>query len=91
MSTTIVTFIALTLPFGFFLLLVWLPPELRRAVVHEALDHVGPDQSEPTEWPLLQYEQRQRRVEVGLLRQLLIGPNAGRGNRMMDGKRGEFL
>lgn len=84
LSTIFITsFIALTVWFWLwlFVVLLWLPPELRRGVIHEALDHMGPDQSEPTECPMLHHKYCQRRVEVGLLRQLLIGSNTGRGKK----------
>lgn len=66
---------ALTFWFRLLLVLLWLPILVSWGVVHEALDHIGPNQSKPTECPLFHYEQRQRRVEVGLLWQLLSAPD----------------
>lgn len=57
-TTSITSFIALTLWFGWwFFLLIWLPPDLTWGIVHEALNHVGSDQSEPTKCPMLHHKQ----------------------------------
>lgn len=43
-----------------------------------------PDQSKLTESTMLHHKHCERRVEVGLLRQLLMGPNKEGRNRMLD-------
>lgn len=75
MTTSDTSLVALTFLFRLLLFLLLPAPELRRGVVHETLNHVGPDQSESTEGSMFHHKQCQRRVEVGLLRQLLIGPD----------------
>lgn len=64
--------------FCLFVVILWLPLERTRGIIHEALDHMRPNQSKPTKRPMLHHKYCQRRVEVGLLRQLLIGSNKER-------------
>lgn len=80
---TVTYFVVVTFWFRLLLFLLWLLPQLRWGIVHEALDHVGSNQSNATECPLLHHKQRQRRVEVSLLWQLLNGPDTGKGSRII--------
>ncbi len=50
------TFMDLTFWFWLLLFLLWLPPELGWGVIHEALDHMGPNQCEATECTLLHHK-----------------------------------
>lgn len=66
--------------FRLFVVILQLPSKRTRGIIHEALDHVRPNQSQPTKRPMLHHKYGQRRVEVGLLRQLLMIDDRGRGD-----------